>query len=118
MFMGGQSKVGGKLTKNLNFNNCDVEFVCDTGANISILTEATIDMPSLELRKPDCQLTSANCLDLHVAEACNVCINKHSHAINSKVCLRSQRFKNKSFSHLRVQTICYEYARRWLVILL
>ena len=70
MFVGGQSKVGGKLTKNLNFNNCDVEFVCDTGANISILTEATIDMPSLELRKPDCQLTSANCLDLHVAEAC------------------------------------------------
>ena len=50
MFVGGQSKVCGKLTKNLNFNNCDVEFVCDTGANISILTEATIDMLSLELQ--------------------------------------------------------------------
>ena len=54
MFVGRQSKVAVKLTKTLGVNNCDVEFVWDTGADVSILTKATSDMLSLRLRKPDC----------------------------------------------------------------
>ena len=76
MFMGKQSKAAGKLTKTLDVNNCDVEFICDTGAAVSILTEATSDMLGLELQKPDCQLTSADCSDLNVACVCGVHINK------------------------------------------
>ena len=53
MFVGRQSKVPGKLTKTLDVSNCDVQFVCDTGADVSILTRATSDMLSLELRKHD-----------------------------------------------------------------
>ena len=85
MFVGGQSKVAGKLTKTLDVNNCDVQFVCDTGADVSILTEATSDMLSLELRKPDCQLTSADGSDLNVVGVCNVRISKRSHFINADV---------------------------------
>ena len=70
MFVGRQSKVPGKLTKTLDVSNCDVQFVCDTGADVS-----TSDMLSLELRKPDCQLTSADGSDLNVVGVCNVRIN-------------------------------------------
>ena len=46
MFVGGQSRV---VTTTLDVNYCDAEFGCDTGADVSILTEATSDMLSLEL---------------------------------------------------------------------
>ena len=78
MFVGGQSKVASKLTTTLDVNYCEVEFVCDTGADVSILTEATSDMLSLELQKHDCQLTSADGSDLNVVGVCNVRISKHS----------------------------------------
>ena len=44
-----QSKVAGKFTKTLIINNCDVEFIWGTGADVSILTEATSEMLGLEL---------------------------------------------------------------------
>ena len=65
-FVSELSKVVGKLTKTLDVNNCDVEFVCDTGADVSVLTETTSDMLGLELRKPDYQLTSADGSGLNV----------------------------------------------------
>ena len=85
MFVGKQSKVAGKITKTLDVNNCDVEFVCDTGADVSILTETSSDMLGLEQRKPDCQQTSADGSDVNVVEVCNMCISNHSHFINSDV---------------------------------
>ena len=42
-------------------------------------------MLSLELRKPDCQLTSADGSDLNAVGVCNVRISKHSHFINVDV---------------------------------
>ena len=102
MFVSGQYKVAGKLTKSLDANNCDVQFVCDTGADVSILTEATSDMLSLELQKPDCQLTSADGSDLNVVGVCNVRISKHSHFINADVyVLRSLKKNLLGISELR-----------------
>ena len=34
MFVGEQSEVDGKRTQTLDVNNCDVEFTCDTGADV------------------------------------------------------------------------------------
>ena len=65
-----QSKVAGKFTKTLIINNCDVEFIWGTGADVSILTEATSEMLGLELWKPEGQLTSADGSDLNVCTAC------------------------------------------------
>ena len=82
---GRQLKVAGRLTETLDVYDCDVEFVCDTDAELSILTEGTSDMLSLELRKPDCQLTSADGSGLNAVGKCNVHISKHSHSINAGV---------------------------------
>ena len=54
----------------MDVNICDVEFVCDAGADVSILTEATSNMLSLELQKPDSQLTRADGSDLNVVGVC------------------------------------------------
>ena len=69
MFVGEQSKAAGKLTKTLDMNNCDVEFIWNTGADVSISTEATSDRLGLELWKPEGQLTSADGSDLYVCTA-------------------------------------------------
>ena len=47
-----RSEVAGKLTRNVQVNNCDVDFICDTGANVSILIETTTDMLDLQLKNP------------------------------------------------------------------
>ena len=102
MLVGGQSKVAGKLTKTLNVNNCDVQFICDTGAGVSILTKATSDMLSLELRKPDCQLTSADGSDRNVLAVCNVHISKRSQIFNADVhVLRGLKYNLLDISKLR-----------------
>ena len=54
-FVSKQSKVAGKFTKTLDINICDIVFIWDTGAGVSIFTETNCDMLDFELRKPDCQ---------------------------------------------------------------
>ena len=85
MFVGKQSKVAGKLTTAFEVNNCDMEFIWDTRADVSILTEATGDMLGLDLQKPGCQLTSADSSDLNDAGVCNVRISKHIHSVNADI---------------------------------
>ena len=67
--------------KPLDCNNCNVEFMCDTGVEVSIIhvTKTASDMLGLELPKPDCQPTSAEGSHLNKANVCNMHISKHSH---------------------------------------
>ena len=69
----------------MEVNKCDIEFTCDTHADVSVLTEASSDMLGLDLRKPGCQLTSADSSDLNDAGICNVRISKHIHSVNADI---------------------------------
>ena len=79
-----RSEVAGKLTRNVQVNNCDVDFICDTGANVSILIETTT-YARFTVEKSNCQLTSADDLDIDIAGVCNLHISKQSHSINTNV---------------------------------
>ena len=95
------------LTKTLDASDCDVEFVCDTCAEVPIFTEGTSDMLNLELRKPDCQLTIADGSDLNVLGVCNVRISKHIHYINAGASVL-RKLKKESVKHFGIEAICYE----------
>ena len=72
-FVSKQFEVAGQLTKTLEANNSDIGFICDAGAGVSVST--TRDMPGLQLRKSNCQLTSADGTDLNAAGVCDKCIS-------------------------------------------
>ena len=86
MFVGEQSKATGKFTKTLIINNCNVEFIWGTGADVSISTEATSEMLGLELWKPEGQLTSAEGSDLHVCTACIADMKKEKRHVVVSLC--------------------------------
>ena len=85
MFVGKQSKVAGKFTKTLDVHKCDVEFIYDIGADVSIVIETTTDMLGLKLQKPDWPLTSADGYSNNVAGVCNAQNSEHSYLINADV---------------------------------
>ena len=73
------------LVSTLKINNLDVDITIETGADASMLTETSSAMLGLQLQKVNCQLGSANGIDLNVVGASDIWIDSAYISANSEI---------------------------------